>query len=103
MRWFHDHSEGTDRDALPRQRTMASMPLAVLPDQVGPYLDSPDRPLVLCSDENSQILVLDHTAPVLPMRRERPNAATARQSSARSSTPSMPRCQPNSTCIWSAP
>jgi transposase len=37
-------------------------------DIVGLYLDPPDRALVLCVDEKSQIQALDHTAPLLPMR-----------------------------------
>src|ERR1700721_4832827 len=34
----------------------------------GLYLDPPDRALVLCVDEKSQIQALDRTAPLLPMR-----------------------------------
>lgn len=37
-------------------------------DIVGLYLDPPDKALVLCVDEKSQIQALDHTAPLLPMR-----------------------------------
>jgi transposase len=37
-------------------------------DIVGLYLDPPDRALVLCVDEKSQIQALDRTAPPLPMR-----------------------------------
>jgi len=37
-------------------------------DIVGLYLDPPDRALVLCVDEKSQIQALDRTQPVLPMR-----------------------------------
>lgn len=36
-------------------------------DIVGLYLHPPDRALVLCVDEKSQIQALDRTAPVLPM------------------------------------
>ena len=32
------------------------------------YLDPPDRALVLCVDEKSQIQALDRTQPLLPMR-----------------------------------
>src|SRR4030095_16680239 len=35
---------------------------------VGLYLDPPDKALVLCVDEKSQIQALDRTQPVLPMR-----------------------------------
>jgi transposase len=37
-------------------------------DIVGLYLDPPDKALVLCVDETSQIQALDRTQPVLPMR-----------------------------------
>ena len=37
-------------------------------DMVGLYLDPPDRALVLCVDEKSQIQALDRTQPLLPMK-----------------------------------
>ena len=37
-------------------------------DVVGLYLDPPERALVLCVDEKSQIQALDHSGPLLPMR-----------------------------------
>jgi len=37
-------------------------------DIVGLYLNPPDKALVLCVDEKSQIQALDRTQPVLPMR-----------------------------------
>jgi transposase len=37
-------------------------------DIVGLYLSPPDRALVLCVDEKSQIQALDRTQPLLPMR-----------------------------------
>jgi transposase len=37
-------------------------------DVVGLYLDPPERALVLCVDEKSQIQALDRTQPLLPMR-----------------------------------
>src|ERR1700738_4115655 len=37
-------------------------------DIVGLYLDPPERALVLCADEKSQIPALDRTQPILPMR-----------------------------------
>ena len=37
-------------------------------DIVGLYLDPPERALVLCVDEKSQIQALDRTAPLLPLR-----------------------------------
>ena len=36
-------------------------------DVVGLYLDPPEKALVLCVDEKSQIQALDRSAPVLPM------------------------------------
>jgi hypothetical protein len=35
-------------------------------DIVGLYLDPPERALVLCVDEKSQIQALDRSAPMLP-------------------------------------
>jgi transposase len=37
-------------------------------DVVGPYLDPPDRVLVLCVDEKPQIQATEGTTPVLPVR-----------------------------------
>ena len=37
-------------------------------DIVGLYMDPPDKALVLCVDEKSQIQALDRTQPLLPMR-----------------------------------
>lgn len=37
-------------------------------DIVGLYLNPPDRALLLCVDEKSQIQALDRTAPILPLR-----------------------------------
>src|SRR5204862_565236 len=37
-------------------------------DIVGLYLNPPDKALVLCVDEKSQIQALDRSQPVLPMR-----------------------------------
>jgi len=39
-----------------------------LADIVGLYLDPPERALVLCVDEKSQIQALDRTQPLLPMK-----------------------------------
>ena len=39
-----------------------------LKDVVGLYLNPPDKALVLCVDEKSQIQALDRTQPLLPMR-----------------------------------
>jgi transposase len=45
-------------------------------DVVGLYLDPPERAVVLCVDEKSQIQALDRTAPVLPMLPGTPARAT---------------------------
>ena len=41
--------------------------VAKVRDVVGLYLDPPEKALVLCVDEKSQIQALDRSAPVLPM------------------------------------
>ena len=45
-------------------------------DVVGLYLDPPERALVLCVDEKSQIQALDRSAPILPMLPGTPQRAT---------------------------
>ena len=45
-------------------------------DVVGLYLDPPERALVLCVDEKSQIQALNRTQPVLPMMPGTPERAT---------------------------
>lgn len=45
-------------------------------DVVGLYLDPPERAVVLCVDEKSQIQALNRTAPVLPMLPGTPARAT---------------------------
>ena len=45
-------------------------------DIVGVYLDPPERAVVLCVDEKSQIQALDRTAPILPMLPGVPERAT---------------------------
>src|SRR5919198_1521204 len=42
--------------------------VAKLRDIVGLYLNPPDKALVLCVDEKSQIQALDRTQPILPLR-----------------------------------
>lgn len=41
--------------------------MAKVRDVVGLYLDPPERALVLCVDEKTQIQALNRTAPVFPM------------------------------------
>jgi transposase len=50
--------------------TLSADPLFIekVRDIVGLYLQPPDRALVLCVDEKSQIQALDRTPPLLPMR-----------------------------------
>jgi hypothetical protein len=45
--------------------------LEKLVDVVGLYLNPPDKSLVLCIDEKSQIQALDRTQPGLPMKKGR--------------------------------
>jgi transposase len=45
-------------------------------DVVGLYLNPPDRALVFCVDEKSQIQALDRTAPILPLRPGLPERQT---------------------------
>jgi len=89
-------------------------------DIVGLYLNPPDRALVLCVDEKSQIQALDRTQPILPMRPGQVERRThdyarhgttslfaaldvaaggiARSSSASSWIASMRRCRRRWTC-----
>ncbi len=41
---------------------------AKIRDVVGLYLNPPDKAIVLCVDEKSQVQALDRTAPILPLR-----------------------------------
>jgi transposase/DNA-binding transcriptional ArsR family regulator len=45
-------------------------------DVVGLYLNPPDKAVVVCVDEKSQIQALDRTAPILPLRPGLPERAT---------------------------
>lgn len=45
-------------------------------DVVGLYLDPPERALVLCCDEKSQIQALDRSQPILPMMPGTPQRAS---------------------------
>ena len=54
-------------------------------DVVGLYLDPPEKAIVLCVDEKSQIQALDRSAPVLPMM------------------PGMPSAAPTTTCVTGSP
>src|SRR5476651_401521 len=47
-----------------------------LTDVVGLYLNPPDRALVLCVDEKSQVQALDRTQPGLPMKKGRAGTMT---------------------------
>jgi len=50
---------------------------AKIRDVVGLYLNPPEKAIVLCVDEKSQIQALDRTAPVLPLRLGVPEKQTA--------------------------
>ena len=56
---------------------------AKIRDVVGLYLDPPEKAVVLCVDEKSQIQALDRTAPILPMRPGLPEKAHPRLRPAR--------------------
>jgi transposase len=47
-----------------------------LADVIGLYLDPPERALVLCVDEKSQIQALNRTQPILPLRSDLPTRMT---------------------------
>ncbi len=49
---------------------------AKIRDVVGLYLNPPEKAIVLCVDEKSQIQALDRTAPILPLREGLPEKAT---------------------------
>ncbi len=50
--------------------------VAKVHDVVGLYLNPPEKAVVLCVDEKSQIQALDRTAPILPLRPGLPEKAT---------------------------
>jgi transposase len=50
--------------------------VAKVRDVVGLYLNPPERAVVLCVDEKSQIQALDRTAPILPMQPGLPERAS---------------------------
>ena len=56
---------------------------AKIRDVVGLYLNPPDKAVVLCVDEKSQIQALDRTAPILPLRPGLPEKAHPRLRPAR--------------------
>jgi transposase len=49
---------------------------AKIRDVVGLYLQPPDKAVVLCVDEKSQVQALERTAPILPLRPGLPDKAT---------------------------
>ena len=49
---------------------------AKIRDVIGLYLNPPDKAIVLCIDEKSQVQALDRTAPVLPLRLGMPEKQT---------------------------
>ena len=62
---------------------------AKLRDIVGLYLNPPDKAVVLCVDEKSQVQALERTAPVLPVR---PGIRRSRPMTTSGTAP--PRCSP---------
>src|ERR1700754_1317065 len=65
-------------------------------DVVGLYLNPPDKAVVLCVDEKSQVQALDRTAPILPIMPGVPEKATRRSCSARRSAPFLRSALPPS-------
>ena len=65
-----------------------------LTDMVGLYLNPPDKAIVLCVDEKSQIQALDRTQPILPIRTGR---ADTRPTTTSETAPR--RCLPRSTSL----
>ena len=74
-------------------------------DIVGLYLNPPDRALVLCVDEKSQIQALDRTRPLLPLRPGQAERCT--HDYVRHGTGACIRAAPNwrlpSTATWTSP
>ena len=71
-------------------------------DIVGLYLDPPDKALVLCVDDKSQIQALDRTQPGLPMKKGRAGTMTRLGLDPRiTSVTGRRRCLPPS--MWRAP
>jgi hypothetical protein len=63
-------------------------------DVVGLYLNSPEKAIVLCVDEKSQIQALNRTAPILPLRPGLPEKATHDYTTTSATAP--PPCSPPS-------
>ena len=53
------------------QKTQGPEFVEKLTDVVGLYMNPPDKAVVICMDEKSQIQALDRTQPGLPMKRGR--------------------------------
>ena len=68
--------------------------VAKVRDIVGLYVAPPERAIVLCVDEKSQIQALDRSQPILPMRPGQAERAVATTTSAMA----PPRCLPPLTC-----
>ena len=65
---------GRRRSSSPPTRELE----AKVRDVVGLYLNPPEKAVVLCVDEKSQVQALDRTAPILPMRPGLPEKADPR-------------------------
>ncbi len=72
-------------------------------DVVGLYLNPPDRALVLCVDEKSQIQALDRTRPLLPMRPGQVERRTHESSCAAACIRAAPNWRLPSTATWTSP
>ena len=63
-------------EVLEAARNVDPLFVAKVRDIVGLYLDPPERAMVLCVDEKTQIQALNRTAPVFPMLPGTPARAT---------------------------
>lgn len=71
-------------------------------DVVGLYLNPPDRALVLCVDEKSQIQALDRTQPGLPLKKGRAATPSTRAPAASSASASRAIARRNSSASCDA-
>src|SRR5260221_385428 len=62
--------------AAPHREVTRARALLLAGDGVGLYLNPPEKAVVLCMDEKSQIQALDRTQPTLPMKKGRAGTMT---------------------------
>src|SRR5665213_1117329 len=74
-RWWREHGLQPHRTRGFKYSTDPELEAKVT-DVIGLYLHPPEKALVLCVDEKSQIQALDRTQPLLPMRPGQPERRT---------------------------